>query len=88
MVAEVEEETAPVLIVKVAVVLPAVTVTLAGTVAAELLLERVTARFVAAAALSVTVPVEVVPPLTDTGLTVTETSEAADVTPSEVNARL
>jgi len=60
-----------VLTVKVAVVAPTATVTLAGTVAAPvlLLLSPTTAPPVGAAALSVTVPVEEVPPVTDAGLT-------------------
>src|SRR5437899_12551771 len=56
--------------VKVAVLAPAATRTLAGTVAAAvLLLERVTvAPPVGAAPLSVTVPVDVLPPMTVVGL--------------------
>lgn len=62
--------------VKVAVVEPAETVTLAGTVAtAVLLLESVTAAPAdGAGPLSVTVPVEVLPPRTEVGLKVTELS--------------
>ena len=58
--------------VKVAVLAPAVTRTLAGTVAAVvLLLERVmVAPPVGAAPVSVTVPVDVLPPITVVGLTV------------------
>ena len=67
------EATGLVVIVNVAVVAPAGTVTLAGTWAAEmLLLERVTtAPPVGAARVNVTVPVEEVPPITELGLTVT-----------------
>src|ERR1019366_5082813 len=66
--------TASVVIVNVAVVAPASTVTPPGTVAAViLLLDNVTnAPPVGAAPLSVTVPVDDVPPLTVVGLTVTE----------------
>lgn len=60
--------------VKVAVVCPALTVTLAGTVpTAELPLERATtAPPVGAGPESVTVAVEVAPPTTEVGLNVTE----------------
>lgn len=57
----------------VAVVLPAATVTLAGTAAVELLLESVTETPpVGAAVLRVTVPVEELPPITEAGLSDTE----------------
>ena len=60
--------TAVVLTVNVAVVAPARTVTLAGTVAAASLLERLTsAPPVGAAAVSVTVPVDEFPPVTVAG---------------------
>jgi hypothetical protein len=63
IVAVVSDATAVVVTANVAVVAPAATVTLAGTVADALLLERVTtAPPVGAAALSVTVPVELAPP--------------------------
>ena len=56
--------------VKVAVVAPAATLTLAGTVAAALLLERVTVTPpVGATPLRVTVPVAEVPPVTLAGET-------------------
>ena len=66
--------TAAVLTVKLAVVAPAATVTLAGTVAAALLLESVTcAPPEGAGPFRVTVPVEGDPPVTLAGLT--ETAE-------------
>ncbi len=74
MVTGVEVPTALVVTVNVALVLPADTVTLAGTVTAEvLLLDRDTATPPAGAALlSVTVPWEVLPPTTLVGLSATE----------------
>jgi hypothetical protein len=65
--------------VNVALVAPAVTVTLAGTVAAAvLLLPSVTAAPPAGAALlNVTVPVEDAPPITVAGLTDTEETVGA-----------
>jgi len=67
--ADVDEDTACVLTVKVPLVLPAGTVTLPGTVAAALLLESVTTRPPdGAAAVSVTVPCDVPPPATVDGL--------------------
>jgi hypothetical protein len=76
-----------VLTVKVAVVAPAATVTLAGTVAADvlLLLSVTTAPPVGAAALSFTVPVEEAPPVTDVGLKLVEemtTDGAVTVSPA------
>ena len=70
----VEAVTVLVVTVKIALLLPAETVTVAGTeAAAVLLLESVTtAPPAGAAALSVTVPVDDVPPFTLAGLTVTE----------------
>jgi len=59
--------------VKVALVAPAGTVTLAGTVAADMLLERaIIAPLLRAALLRVTVPVEDEPPVTLEGLSVNE----------------
>ena len=74
MVADVFMSTTEVFTVKVALVLPAGTVTLDGTVAALLLLESVTwAPPAGAAPLSVTVPVDdCAPPVTLVGLNVSE----------------
>jgi len=74
MVAEVDMKTIDVFTVKVALVLPAGTVTLEGTLAAPLLLESVTCAPPAGAApLSVTVPVEdCTPPTTLVGFNVSE----------------
>src|SRR6266550_1679179 len=90
MVTAVDAATALVLTVKVALVAPAATVTLEGTVAAAvLLLESATCAPPAGAApLNVTVPVEdCVPPITLVGLSVSDESVAgggaAGVTASE-----
>ena len=80
--AEVETTTIEVLTVKVALVAPAGTVTLAGTLAALLLLlSRTCAPPAGAGPLSVTVPVEDVPPITLAGLSVSdETAGSGTVT--------
>jgi hypothetical protein len=73
MMTAVEAATALVLTGKVALVAPAATVTLPATVAAELLLDSVTgAPPPGAGPLSVTVPVELLPPVTVVGLTLSE----------------
>ena len=64
--------------VKLALVCPATTVTLAGTVAATLLLDSVTTvPPVGAAAVRVTVPVELVPPVTVLGFNVSDEGTGA-----------
>jgi len=74
IVTDVLEPTDVVLTVKAPEVLPAAMVTVAGTVADDRLLARVMTNPPAgAAALIVTVPVEVLPPATDVGLSFTET---------------
>ena len=72
--AEVDTSTIEVFTVKVTLVLPAATVTLAGTLAAPLLLERVTCAPPAGAGpLSVTVPVEdCEPPMALVGFNISE----------------
>jgi hypothetical protein len=79
MVTGVEAVTALVLTVKVALVAPAATVTLVGTLAAPLLLESITcAPPVGAGPLNVTVAVEdCVPPVTLVGFSAKEESVAA-----------
>ena len=78
MVAVVDAVTLEVLIEKVALVAPAGTVTLAGTVAEMLLLARETkASPVGAAEVSVTVPVEAAPPITLAGLRATALAAGA-----------
>jgi hypothetical protein len=77
MLATVDAVTDVVVMVNVALVAPAATVTLAGTVAAALLLESVTPNPPAGAAdVNVTVPCADVPPVTLVGLTETADSEA------------
>ena len=73
------DATGEVVIENVAVVAPAITVTLAGTCAAVvLLLVRVTtAPPVGAAAAKVTVAVDDVPPITEAGLSVTDVNAEA-----------
>jgi len=82
IVTEVSEATVPVVAVKVAVVAPAGTVTVAGTwAAAELLDVNATAAPPAGAGLSrVTVPVEDAPPGTVAGLTLTPLKAATAAT--------
>src|ERR1700756_187807 len=77
MVTGVDAATAVVLIVKVAVVLAAGTVTLEGTLAAALLLESATcAPATGAGPLSITVPMEVcAPPVTLVGFNVSEEAD-------------
>ena len=74
MVTGVDTVTALVLTVNVALLAPAATVTLAGTVAVDVLLERATAAPpVRAGPLSVTVPVEdCAPPVALVGFTISE----------------
>src|SRR5258707_13235488 len=73
MVTAVDAATAVVVTVNVAVVLPASTVTLVGTVPAALFLDKATEMPPFGAALvKVTVPVEEVPPVTLVGLTETD----------------
>jgi hypothetical protein len=83
IVTEVLDATGEVLIANVAVVLPAATVTLVGTVAAAvLLLDSVTtAPALCAGPVRVTVPVDVFPPRTELGLRATE-DNASGVTVS------
>ena len=85
----VEAATVLVVIVKVALVAPGETVTLAGTVAAAVLaLLRLTmAPLAGAAALSVTVPCDVLPPTTDVGVTLRADKVAAGVAACTVNRR-
>ncbi len=76
MVAEVVALTAVVVTVNVAVVAPAATVTVAGTVADPLLLDRLTtAPPDGAVLLRFTVPVEAIPPVTDVGLKLRDNKE-------------
>jgi hypothetical protein len=73
--------TSLVVMVKVALVDPAGTVTLAGTVATAglSLVRSITKPPEGAAALSLTVPVAELPPITSTGATLSEESDVADV---------
>jgi hypothetical protein len=87
MVTVVSPETALVVMVNEAVVAPAATVTLAGTCTADVLLldSATTAPEAGAGPLSVTVPVEEFPLITDVGLTEMRLSTAA-ATANEVLA--
>jgi hypothetical protein len=79
IVALVEAVTADVVVVNVAVVVPALTVTEAGTTALVLLLDNATTMPPAGAVpVRVTVPVEEVPPVTLAGLS--DTAESATAT--------
>jgi len=87
IVAEAFAETADVVTVKVPVVAPAATVTEAGTVALVLFEARVTTvPPVGAAALSVTVPAEDVPPITVDGATDTVTFTPVPIVSTAVEA--
>jgi hypothetical protein len=79
----VDEVTELVVTVKVALLAPEAILTLAGTVAAAvLLLESITTPADGAAALSVTVPWDVLPPTTLVGFSVNELSTALVATES------
>ena len=82
------DATPKVVVVKVAVVAPAATVTLAGTCAADvLLLDRVTtAPPVGARPVKVTVPVDEFPPTSAVGLSTTEVRVAGVTVNVEVLA--
>src|SRR3954451_19586813 len=89
MVAVVAAATEVVVAVNVLLVAPAATVTLVGTVTAAELSDNVTtAPPAGAAALSLTVPVDEVPPTTAVGLTVTldNVADAARVIPNAANS--
>jgi hypothetical protein len=82
-------DTTLVFTVKVALVAPAATVTLAGTAAAVELLESVTTEPPAgAAALRVTVPVAVLPPTTLVGFTTSEDSVTGGGAPAGVTVKV
>src|ERR1700724_3521015 len=79
-------EPATVAIVKLALVCPAATVTLAGTVAAALLRDSVTiVPPVGAAAVRVTVPVELAPPVSVLGFSATEEGTGVTDCPLPLN---
>jgi hypothetical protein len=89
MATEVDEATALVLTANVALVAPAATVTLEGTLAAAvLLLESVTcAPPDGAGPLNVTVPVEELPPVTLVGFSEIEEREAGAGAEAEANSK-
>lgn len=88
MVADVDAVTATVLTAKVALVLPAATVTFAGTAAAlELLVKFTTIPPDGAALVSLAVPWELLPPTTLVGLSVIADSVGADVRACGVKRR-
>ena len=86
MVAEVVAATGFVLTVKLALVAPPATATLAGTVATlGLLLDRLTtAPPLGAAALSVSVPVDELPPVTLDGLSVSDVKGGLSATSAQI----
>jgi len=86
MVTEVDVDTGFVLTVKLALVAPAATVTLDGTLATlVLLLDRLTtAPPLGAAALSVTVPVDELPPVTLDGLSVSDVKGGLSATSAQI----
>ena len=89
IVTEVETRTAEVLTVNVALVPPAGTVTLEGTLAAPLLLESATcAPPVGAGPLNATVPVEEFPPATLAGFSETEEREEEAGTEDSSKSRI
>ena len=89
IVTEVEARTAEVLTVNVALVAPAGTVTLEGTLAAPLLLESATcAPPVGAGPLNVTVPVEEFPPATLVGFSESEEREEEAGTEDSSKSRI
>src|SRR6476469_2756058 len=90
MVTVVTLATALVVTVHVAVVDPAVTLTLVGTCAAVvlLLLSPPGAPPVGAAPLSVTVPVDELPPVTLVGFTVTDDKDGPDEVPAAFKAKM
>src|SRR6266699_1188108 len=89
MVTVVDEATVLVLTTNVAVVAPAPTVTLGGTLAAPLLLESATcAPPVGAGPLNVTVPVEEFPPVTLVGFSISEERERDAGTEDSSNSRI
>jgi hypothetical protein len=89
MVTEVAAPTALVLTVNEALVAPAVTTTLAGTLAAAVLLleSAIDAPPAGAGPLSVTVPVEEFPPVTLVGFSESEEREEMDVVEAEDNSK-